>query len=85
MGHSSLKSLHVGHRLLPGHMSTLTKVLAGGVAPSFEQFYFNEGGFNEDDMISLAHMVETRARVAGCKKFILNFALRGIRNGQVPS
>ena len=48
-------------------MSTLTRALAGGAAPSLQYFYFNEGRLNEDDVSSLADMVEARARIPECK------------------
>lgn len=48
-------------------MSTMNCCLAGGVAPSLEEFFFDEGEFSEDEVISLAGMVEARARIPGCK------------------
>jgi len=53
----------VDYKLSPGHMFTLTS----GIAPSLEKFYFNERRFNEDDVSSLADMVEARARIPECK------------------
>ena len=64
---TSLRIRDVAYKLSPGHMFTLTRVLANGIAPSLEKFYFHERGFNEDDVSSLADMVEARARIPECK------------------
>lgn len=64
-----LRTLYVNYTFSydNAHFSTLVRVLAGGIAPSLEKFYFNEAGFNEDDYSSLADMVEARARIPECK------------------
>jgi len=47
--------------LAPGELSHLTTVLGGGAAPSPKNFYFNEEGFNDDDIRAIAEMLEARA------------------------
>jgi len=40
----------------------LARVLARGAAPSLQHFYFDTSESNEDDLISIAGMIEARAR-----------------------
>ena len=50
-------------------LSSLTTVLASGAAPLIRSFYFNATGCNEEDLDSIADMLEARALIPACPGF----------------
>lgn len=72
-----LRILVLSFVLQPGGLSKLPKALAGGTAPLLQKFLFNATECNEDDLASIADMLEARALIPSCK--ILE-SLEGIGN-----
>lgn len=66
---AKLVTLHIDYTLSPGSLPNLTAVLAGGAAPLLRRFHFNTAVSNEEDMESIADMVEARARIPACPGF----------------
>lgn len=64
----ALSELKVKCDLEVGGLSRLTKALACGNAPLLQHFYVKWADFWEHELVSIAEMVEARARISGCKK-----------------
>jgi hypothetical protein len=63
-----LRVLVIACALPPGGLSKLAIALAGGTAPSLRIFHFDATECNEDDLGSIADMLESRALIPSCKK-----------------
>lgn len=64
-----LKTLSFHCVLPPRGLAKLARALAGGAAPLLQKFYFDKTECDEDDLDSIAGMLEARANIPGCKGF----------------
>lgn len=65
-----LDIFEIDYILSHGSLLILTTVLAGGAAPLLRRFHFNATACTQKDVISIADMVDARARISACPRFV---------------